>query len=931
LVASSELVLDSFAQLRAARRRCGEPKSVSATIQGPRTLFVGAFLILFALTGSRAQAADLKLVQTGEVAMSSASRSVTLATAVDPSRSFVVCTSRADSSRPNRRATCELGSGSSTTSLTVTAGTSDSSTVVRWYVAEFASGVTVRRGTSTFSSGALTPSSAPSFSAVTVARSFVILSERTNESSSGTDEQWNVRARLSGTTATTLELTRLQGGVSGTALTVAWQVVQMDGASVQRGTTCIGGSTACPGSNGATVSATLATAVDTSTSFVLITRRGGTSIDGIDNRLAVRAGFSSAGPNVTGLTFTRAIASTDTNQRVDIAYEVVALNDGGVVTRGTAGPSGASSTQLTGNPGTAPGQSVPFITVSGGSSTQTGELDDLSWTAFIASSSLIRFDRDGSDVASAATVGWQAVQFVKCSGLANVTGVSGVGTSVNGTARIGYSSSPVLILRKASPFTPGDAPVNGVQYAVGQTVGGATVVKTDASPTTAFEQGGLAASTTVYYKVFARAGASCYASGSTSTEVAIRTSGGRTAWVYSNPSGVTLNAPVASYGPTGIETALISTAGGSLIAADIETGVPRYAPVATAGGIHTYGIGIPLSGSGEEKVFVGDDTGRVYRIDAATGNVDWTAGPFPGVDGIRAAITVQHYETAEWFGAGAAFRGAAFQSPTPTDVVFVASHNGAGCRNNRILALRADTGALLWTFNASEAFDMDVVVGQPWIDYETNALYVVTRADGYEKSYWVLDSVTGALRGARKYGDFALSAVNMGYDPDTMTGTTIYLGNSTGQVIAVDPVDHDVRWYFQVPSWAATNGYVSQDWTTGNIYFSTTDGHVWALDKNGQKIWKTASPVPGVSTVLVLPADAGETVAGVYVGSSDGKLRRFTLAGNGAGAATLASAAFGVGDPAIDKTLGEPTTFDDTALLIGTDEGKVYKITLPLP
>ena len=90
-------------------------------------------------------------------------------------------------------------------------------------------------------------------------------------------------------------------------------------------------------------------------------------------------------------------------------------------------------------------------------------------------------------------------------------------TISNGTARIEYTSSRVLILRKASPFTASDAPVNGVQYAVGATVGGATVVKTDATPTTGFEQTGLASSTTVYYKVFARAGQACYSAGSTST------------------------------------------------------------------------------------------------------------------------------------------------------------------------------------------------------------------------------------------------------------------------------------------------------------------------------------------------------------------------------------------------------------------------------
>jgi outer membrane protein assembly factor BamB len=227
---------------------------------------------------------------------------------------------------------------------------------------------------------------------------------------------------------------------------------------------------------------------------------------------------------------------------------------------------------------------------------------------------------------------------------------------------------------------------------------------------------------------------------------------------------------------------------------------------------------------------------------------------------------------------------------------------------------------------------MDVVVGQPWIDYETNALYVVTRSGGgHGKSYWVLDSVTGALRSAKPYGNFVNAAINMGYDPDTMLASTVYVGNATGQVLAIDVADDRVRWTFQAGAWNAIKGYVSQDWMTGYIYFTTADGHVWCVDGNGRKVWRTATPVSGVSIPLMLPTDWGDEIAGVYVGSSDGKLRRYTLDGNGTGTATLASSAFVVGDPAIEKALGEPTTFDGTALLIGSDEGKVYKITLPLP
>jgi hypothetical protein len=70
--------------------------------------------------------------------------------------------------------------------------------------------------------------------AVDLSKSFVLVSVAPNTTSQTTDERWTIRSRL--TTATNLEISRTESGI---AADIYWQVVQMDGATVQRGLSTI--------------------------------------------------------------------------------------------------------------------------------------------------------------------------------------------------------------------------------------------------------------------------------------------------------------------------------------------------------------------------------------------------------------------------------------------------------------------------------------------------------------------------------------------------------------------------------------------------------------------------------------------------------------------------------------------------------------------
>ncbi len=304
------------------------------------------------LASSPAEAASVKSVQTGTVTMSTATQTAAITT-VDTSRSFVVCTNRTNSSNPTNRATCVLGASS----VTITSSATNASEVVRWHVVEFEGGVTVQRGTASFS----TTDSLLNvgISTVDLSKSFVLISERMNSTNQGIDDQWTIRARL--TTTTNLELSR---NGTGTALTVAWQVVQMEGASVQRGLTTIAA---------AASSATAAIgSVTTGASFLVMSRRGAVASAGIETQYQGRGEIS----NGTTLTFSR----DSTTNSVEVAWEVVTLSDGTSVQRGAAAAATTETILNATLSAVVLAQSVPFISIRGGVDVNS-DLDSTSWTA----------------------------------------------------------------------------------------------------------------------------------------------------------------------------------------------------------------------------------------------------------------------------------------------------------------------------------------------------------------------------------------------------------------------------------------------------------------------------------------------------------------------------------------------------------------------
>jgi hypothetical protein len=898
---------------------------------GSRHLAVAATLALVVgLTASTASAAILKnSVRTGSVSPSVATTNVAL-TGVDITKAFVVCSSRtANSVSRVAFASCQLDNGGpgGAAQLTIALGAAPAAGefTVQYYVAEFEAGVSVQRGSSTLANGVVT--AGPTISSVDCSKTFLITSTRNTLNSSDADEATLLRAQLvcSGGTATALDLDRLE---SPNATVVSeWQVVTYEGASVQRGLVCIGSNAACPRGTGATSGrnnrVTLGTSVDTTKSLLLLTRQGNTGIAGLETYYMIRGRFVNTGASVNLLEFSRATTSTATNLRVDVSWEVVSFSDGTSVqtsatplTFGTAvGTQNITTVDTT--------RVVPFHSWQLDSS-DTGNnqrVDETSTTVVVngangSGASSLSFERDAITIVEDPSIAWFAVSFFRCnpgSGVAHDTLCGAAASAAGTTATVNWSSiNPVLVVGSTTAVT--FTPTNGTNYAAGFTSGDDSVVYSGTVATdTSLTAGGLVVGTTYHYKIWAKAGpggacttAPCYVGGTAGTV----TPRANTLWSSLNIGGAALNPAVA-----GTDRMSFGSNAGRLITVNTTNGAWSAVPGNTVSPVQGYVSVYPVSGG--EAVVGGDQSGFVYSVDPVTGSVDWVRKM--NADAIQAPVSTY---LRGFFGLNA---GMATAYPGSYDVVFVATMNNTaagGFTNNKVFALRSDTGAVLWTFSPATltaapcpaGCPMDQVLGQPWVDYERARLYVASR-DGSannQGSLWVLDLLNnGALLNRYTGADFTTGPVQSG------DLNSLFIGDEAGVLHILD-LNTMVKTTNTVASGSAFRGIVWEDFTTaGRLYFVRANGFVSALatPTSSSFAWNVRPVATGTVSAL-LP---GTSV--MWVGGSNGTLYQLDL-GNGAVDRSLAvgSGSLALGPVSTDFTVG--------AVYVSASDGTVYKIGL---
>lgn len=866
------------------------------------------------------------------------SSTVTL-TGVTASAAFVVCSTRTTSTIPNvALASCQLAQSGSDTVLTIafSSAPAANTTAVQYYVAVFEAGVSVQRGSASFTTG-LTPTAAPSITAVDCTKSFVQTSVRSASASSAADEQWTVRAILgteaspctSGTT-TSLELTRNEAG---STITVEWQVVTYEGASVQRGTQCIGAATgtpACPTAPGATNNVnnriTLSTSVDTSKSLIRVSARGGTGIGGNEGWYLVRAEFLSTGASVTGVQFVRAAApgNPQTNKQVEIAWEVVQLDDGSLVQGSGASPTALAATVASVNTAAIvtvdPTRTVPFFTVSGGTS-NTAHFDDASLRAVVnadaagvaTDNSDLTFTRAGTAIAN--SIAWFAVSFFRCStasGIAHdpLCTVAASTSASTGTFAVTTDwSSPYSVIVVRRQTSPNDGtPANGTTYCTGactQTLGSGTVVyPADGSPSASvvtFTDSGLG-SGTYYYKVWATipalvgncASTPCYVGGA---EVSVTTRSDQSSVAVAG--GAALNPVVAGVDSS---TVALGTNGGKVLVltnstTDAGLGL-SVSPVNTVAAVQGYVSTFPRSDVAADAMVVADQSGYVYSFNPVTGVANWSVKL--DANGVKAALTVwvRNYALAD----PPSNMRTVYNDGT-YDIIFVATANSTtqvdqsgdnGFTNNKVVALRADTGAVLWEFHPKRQTHavcsgcaMDQIEGQPYLDYLREFLYVASHygQTGSQNSLWILDvgaSISApTLRYVASGADYN-TAPTLNWAQDKL-----YIGDVGGNLHILSDLGGATTHITQVVhSGVEVKGFVYEDFfNLGHLYWIRKDGIVVAYDEPGSTIrWTdtTAMRVGNPSCGAVGTNTLNQLLLGdthVWVSACDGQIHQYTLDG----------------------------------------------------
>jgi outer membrane protein assembly factor BamB len=265
------------------------------------------------------------------------------------------------------------------------------------------------------------------------------------------------------------------------------------------------------------------------------------------------------------------------------------------------------------------------------------------------------------------------------------------------------------------------------------------------------------------------------------------------------------------------------------------------------------------------SVFIGD--GYVYALDARTGELKWGAkrekGSFSppavaggtlyvGADkGLFYAVDLKSKED-KWqhLRMDGSF---VFTSPAVSDgVVYYTTSNG------NLFALDAETGAVKWTYATKTPYLSPPAVSDGVIYFAgREELYCVDGQSGKEK--WRqqfkegvrMPAVANGLVYFRDHAGHIRTVDARTGQPQpkpradhqtpariAVTGETIYFtGWDTGSLFAVDAATREIKWKFSLPADVRCAAPMT---AAGRVYFTCSDGRLYAVDANtGKKLWTT--------------------------------------------------------------------------------------------
>jgi outer membrane protein assembly factor BamB len=318
-------------------------------------------------------------------------------------------------------------------------------------------------------------------------------------------------------------------------------------------------------------------------------------------------------------------------------------------------------------------------------------------------------------------------------------------------------------------------------------------------------------------------------------------------WSYQTGNSSVDGSPVAAGG-----LVYIGDDSGTLYALDAGTGQVRWSV-----NLHGQIDSRPCVAGG--TVYIGNDADRFYAINAATGAVRWMQTVPGGIDSsptvaagivyfgdgnnqVR-ALSVAHGKSVWTYTTGQTVQS----SPVVTDgIVYVGSEDG------KVYALTAATGALRWATPTGGPVNSSPVVaaGTVYIGSDDHNLYELSAGTGKVVTTW-------------RTGGAVVSS------PFVYRGV-IYVGSDDGNVYAFTPTSQQPLWVFPVGGQVVSSPFVSD----GVVYVGSAvgynNGSLYAITVHGTELWvyQTGGEVtssPAVANGLVYVGSDNDEVVAVKV------------------------------------------------------------------
>lgn len=306
---------------------------------------------------------------------------------------------------------------------------------------------------------------------------------------------------------------------------------------------------------------------------------------------------------------------------------------------------------------------------------------------------------------------------------------------------------------------------------------------------------------------------------------------------------------------------------------------------------------MPLPPTNQLALVTGAEDGRVYAVDAVTGEFLWRSAPLAAtiVGSPAAALTL--YSASK-------------------DFVFVGSRV-MGARN-RFYALNASDGTVAWFFDNPGGADIGMIIAAAVVDPLAEHVYFTSHPGPSMNAIWCLDyTVTppAACPGwSPNFGVAVPSGGEVETSPILYKGVLYVSDVSPGDLYAVDP-SSGLSSVVAGVGGSGVNGYVFPRFFQ-DIVFASSTGFLHAINTGSGVIWSEPASAP--STPLHVPGTDQ-----VYVGTINGLLRMYSASSGGAPIDECVGdcSTTQVGSPAYDVLR--------RMMYAGTADGEVYAFRTP--